>query len=163
MSTRKPKQQTETTTTNSKEKEEIKLCKQCKEEVPRGRGSDFCSSECEIAYLKGLVLNQNERLDSFARKSHPPVCISRAEFARSVQELYTSKSYGAKRRAVQLRKLGFECAAIGAGKLVDSEGSELRVAALNIVKREQDGEYVSPPRPESFDPKLLQLLTVIGL
>lgn len=77
-------------------------CKFCGE--PTDKKGSFCKPECEIAFLKVELAKKN-------RNDSDPYCFGRVEWGTCVQELYSTSSYDAKKRASDLRKQGFVCEA----------------------------------------------------
>lgn len=84
-------------------------CKFCGE--PTDKKDSYCSPDCEIAFLKGELSKKNGRKDS------EPRCYGRVEWGTCVQELYSTTSYDAKKRASDLRNLGFTCEAARISKV----------------------------------------------
>lgn len=80
-----------------------RTCKFCGK--PTDKKGGFCSSDCEIAFLRRELTKKDER------KNSEPRCYGRIEWGTCVQELYSTSSFDAKKRASDLRKLGFICEA----------------------------------------------------
>lgn len=78
-------------------------CKFCGK--PTDKKDDFCTSDCEIAFLKDKLAKKN------GRKDGEPQCFGRVTWNTCVQEFYSTSSFDAKKRTSDLRKLGFVCEA----------------------------------------------------
>lgn len=80
--------------------EENIVCLVCGKPIPEDRSGQCCSDSCEVLYLRERV----QKLE----KPKGIQCIGVIKLKTCIQELYLTETYDAKRRACQLRKLGYE-------------------------------------------------------
>jgi hypothetical protein len=106
--------------------------------------ADYCSQVCEIAALKSQLAEKDEQLEKAKRRKGPPHCLGRMSWRSCDSEFYTRRSYGAKRRAHELRKLGLECDVKGAGKMWNASGEPVEVAVVHIKHKAS----ITIPEPE---------------
>lgn len=131
-----------------------RACVNCGRTVPAERGgSDYCKDECELEYLRQEVRDKDQRLQRLSRKKGPPKCLGRVNWATCLQEWYLKDSYDAKRRANQLRKLGYNVTAATVGLMPLDLQPEQRYAKITILTAwknlEERGD--PPPAPEFID------------
>lgn len=125
------------------------LCLECGK--PTTGGAAYCSSECELKALRTKVVEQEERLARIKRKKDPVKCYGRVVWATCVQEWYTKASFDAKRRALELRALGFECTAQSIGNMpILHDGASAEVK-MTVVTCAYSGDKNVPPQPEMID------------
>jgi hypothetical protein len=104
------------------------------------KGNRKGSSECELKHLRGALIKSKGLVELD--------CLARVDWAHCIQEWYLKDSYDAKRRAHQLRALGFLCEAknVGAIPLKFESGIELVKVTILTAWRE-DGLREQPPVP----------------
>ncbi|MCK5643239.1 MAG: hypothetical protein KAJ19_20690 [Gammaproteobacteria bacterium] len=121
---------------------ENRVCKNC--DVELDEGGDYCSSDCELQSLRKQVAKHG-------RKKGPIQCLGRVDWATCYQEWYLKDSYDAKRRANQLRKLGYGCSAQSIGEMPVDTGDGVPMVKVTILTiwRTHEGHALPPP-PESF-------------
>jgi hypothetical protein len=121
-------------------------------------GGEYCSSDCEVKMLRQQVVEQQERLDRAKRKKDPVRCYGRVIWATCVQEWYSKSSFDAKRRALELRALGFDCAAQSIGKMPLNINGTRADVTMTVVTCPLIEKGKIPPKPEmvnglDIDPK----------
>jgi hypothetical protein len=128
-------------------------CKECDGPLSVVLGSEFCSDECELKYLRQQTRRREESLKSAQEQMAPLECLGRVDWDICAQEWYLKDSYDAKRRACVLRKLGFHCGAKSIGEIpvIGKNGPKMtRVTVLTIW-----GEGFVRPLPP-WPPKIVQ-------
>lgn len=73
----------------------------------------FCDRDCRIAYLENELAKRRQ-----PKKPKIPICYGRFKISSTIFELYATSSYDAKRRAHELRSVGYECNATKIGKVL---------------------------------------------
>lgn len=116
----------------------------------------YCNSSCEIVYLKGQVASRDEKLTRFNRRKEAPKChgIINFDWSACTQEWYSKRSWDAKRRGNELRKLGFEVRIKGIGEMPMSNGNgETEMVGMTVLTCDHmlhDGKLVEPPAPVMY-------------
>jgi len=135
------------------DEDEQRVCPVCGRVVPASRGDDkyCCGDAHELEYLRERVKEQDERIARMSRKKGPIQCLGQVRWSTCVQEWYLKDSYDAKRRAVELRKLGYVVAASTIGRMpfaCEGDGGTaawVKVTILTAVKDDGSGEAPPPP------------------
>lgn len=110
-----------------------------------------CSESCELEYLRKQVKEKDKRLQQLSRKKGPVKCLGRVEWLRCTQEWYFKDSYDAKRRANELRKLGYGCSAQSIGEIPVDNGEDVPMVGITLLTIwETHCDLPKPPLPEKF-------------
>lgn len=131
---------------------EERCCKNCDRVLGAIRHGEFCNTDCELQYLRQQVREKDERLQRLARKKGPIQCLGRVHWRTCVQEWYLKDSYDAKRRANQLRKLGYFVQATSIGRMPIETEDDIETTRVTILTawREEDPNGPLPPPPAQF-------------
>lgn len=128
-------------------------CVICDKSLSKGQ-TEVCSDACEIVLLKGELAKKDEKLERVASKDKPAKCYGRIVWAACVQEWYKRRTFDAKRRAVFLKKQGYECSAktIGEVPIVTESGivEQVGMTLLTCRFKEANGQMFVPPEPAEF-------------
>lgn len=131
--------------------ETLNKCKYCGLEISHG---EYCSSYCEISDLKDLLAEKEKRILTMRGKRGEKECLGRVEWGTCCQEVYTKRSYDARRRAGELRKMGFKCRVILGGDMPILVDGKIKYEKVSIVtcdfRLEPDGTYTPPPKPDKI-------------
>lgn len=111
--------------------EKMATCSHCKKNATR-KGSEYCSPGCEIAALKEQLAERDEKL-ALSRRDRSAQCLGQVKWSECIQEWYVRDSYDAKRRANELRKLGFTVAAKHLGEMPISTPKGSRLTHVTVL------------------------------
>jgi len=132
-------------------------CIQCaKEFEPSDPNDQFCSVKCEIEYLR----SENSKLmRKVARKNGEPQkldCYGVVTWGTCTQEFYKTETFDAKRRATELKHLGFETIArkVGPMPIVNGSDSTELVEMTVLTCYNKEGDESLPPIPKNMIPGL---------
>lgn len=128
--------------------EKKQSCLSCGGEVVDG--ATFCSPTCEVTHLKRQIAEKDEKLARLSNRKGPVSCLGRVDWSTCCQEWYTKASYDAKRRTIELRKLGFECSAHVVGEMPVEKDDAIVMTKMTIVTcnyHEENGDVKMPPNP----------------
>lgn len=129
-------------------------CPECGHLVPASRaGSECCSDECELKHLRKEVRDKDLRIEQLRRKKGPIQCLGQVKWATCLQEFYLQETYDAKRRANQLRKLGWICTATSIGEVPVMDSGKIKLIAKVTILMAWPGDASikdSVPPPGKF-------------
>lgn len=119
--------------------------------VPASRGdAACCSNVCELKWLREQVKAKDERIERLSRKKGPVKCLGRVHWATCVQEWYLKETFDAKRRASELRKLGYEVRATAIGEMPVETADDIEMVKVTILTAWHPEQGPLAPAPGLF-------------
>lgn len=124
-------------------------CKTCNEY--HARQSDYCSDKCENEALRAALAEERERVARLSRKKGEIKVLAQVKWNTCVQEWYPRDTYDAKRRAHQLRALGYTVNAKHLGEMPISNGSGIKMVHVTLLTAWHSKKNVELPAAESLE------------
>jgi hypothetical protein len=132
-------------------KRRLPKCVVC-EGFNRRTGSDYCSERCELEALRAAVAEKDEKLARLSRKKGDIKSLVQVKWDTCIQEWYPRDTYDAKRRAHQLRGLGYTCIAKHIGQMpVDYGGRGMKLVHVTLLTAWHEKKAPAPPVTEIIE------------
>ena len=126
-------------------------CKVCEKEVSAGR-TVYCSDDCELLDLRRKSQLREQKFQEAQESQEPLKCLGRVQWSTCAQEWYLKDSYDAKRRACELRKMGFIVEAKSIGEIPIRRKGLAKLARVTILTAwSEDASVLPPPPPRLVD------------